>query len=54
MGFDPKDTTYPCLLIDSNHPDIPCADLVSTKEIIGFLNKNGFIGDIKSHSAKEK
>lgn len=53
MEFD-KEDPYPCLMIESSDPGIPNADLASSQSILSFLRESGFIGDHKSHSAKEK
>lgn len=53
MGFQ-KEDQYPCLLIDSASDAIPSADLSTLDDIIYFLQKEGFISDHRSHSAKEK
>ena len=52
MSFQ-KDDPYPCLIIDSASPEIPSVDLAGTEDILKFLEKEGFIGPYKSHSAKE-
>lgn len=52
MGF-PKDSSYPCLIIESTSELIPSADVAGSHQVLQFLHREGFIGDFKSHSAKE-
>jgi len=53
MGFEPE-AQFPLLIIDSASPEIPSIDLSGCSEILKFISNLSFIGDYKTHSAKEK